>query len=63
MHGYARGRNRDGSEACAPEAPWASFGYINRDALAGMRMKESLNDNSRIGMCEYLERLSHINKR
>jgi hypothetical protein len=33
---------------CAPEAAWTSFGYINRDALACMRVKESSNDNPRI---------------
>jgi hypothetical protein len=51
---YACGRNRNGCEACVPEAAWTSFSYINRDTLSGMRMKEGLSDYSRIRVCEYL---------
>lgn len=33
-------------EVCAPEAAGPSFGDIDRDTLAGMRMEKSLCDNS-----------------
>ena len=55
--GLHRSRTKDGNRVCAPESAGPSFGNIDGDTLAGMRMEKSSYDNSRVRVGKYLWRL------
>lgn len=54
------GRRNDWDKVCAPEAAGPSFGHIDRNTFARMRMEKSLDDNSRVRVGKYLGRLRNI---
>jgi hypothetical protein len=58
MRGVKRSMNGD----YAPKTTWTSFGNINRNTFASMRMEKSLGDNPRVRVGKYLKGLSETSR-